>query len=45
MIKGWTNTPEGRVHWEKEKGVVDFGFNVYVFTKKQVILMKKLLLK
>ncbi len=38
IIKGYTNTPTGRVHWVKEDddGVVDFGFNTYIFIKKAI---------
>ncbi len=40
---GWTNTGSGRTHWkqEEEKGIVDIGFNSYVWLKKVFTIFKK----
>jgi len=35
VIRGYTNTSGGRVHWEATpEGITDFGFNIFVRIKK-----------
>jgi len=41
VIRGYTNTPGGRVHWKATpEGITDLGFNFFVRIKKVLRRLK-----